>query len=92
MSEKHSAPDGSRLDRTAPANRQTPDPKPTAAVSAVGRHLATSLARRRLLVRASAAVGSAAVAQHYVKPSLQSLGVPAALAVSDGDDKDKKDK
>jgi hypothetical protein len=66
--------------------------KLTAAASGAGHHLATSLARRRL-IRTSAAIGSAAVAQHYVKPGFQSLGVPAALAVSGPKDKDKdKDK
>ena len=64
--------------------------------SGVGHRLAGTVAGRRRLIKGTAAVGSAAVALHYVKPNLQSLGIPAALAVSgpnsDKDKKDKKDK
>ena len=76
---------------THPGHR-LPDIGLTSVAPGVAGHLAMSLGSRRRLIKATAAVSGAAVAQHYIKPSLQSLGVPAALAVSGGDDKDKKDK
>ena len=85
---------GSRSNDAGHTERRLPDIELSSVASGVGHHLAKSLGKRRLLIRGTAAVSGAAVAQHYVKPSLQALGVPAALAVSGlGDMKDKdKDK
>jgi hypothetical protein len=84
---------GSAPGGAASPDRQLPDIELTSVASGVGERLAKSLGSRRLLIRGAVAVSSAAVTQHYVKPSLQSLGVPAALAISGSDDKkDKKDK
>ena len=83
---------GSEPGGAASTDRRLPGIELTSVASGVGNRLAKSLGSRRLLIKRAAAVSSAAVAHHYVKPNMQSLGVPAALAVSGSDDKDKKEK
>ena len=83
MSDERTAHEvGSEPGGAAPTDRQLPDIELTSVAPGVGRHLAKSLGSRRLLIKGTAAVSGAAVAQHYVKPTLTALGVPVALAVS----------
>jgi hypothetical protein len=93
MSDQRAAHEaGSEPRGAAPTERRLPAIELTSVAPGVGSRLAKSIASRRRIIKGTAAAGSAAVALHYVKPTLTALGVPAALAVSSPDDKDKKDK
>lgn len=93
MSDRQSTPgEDAATAGVTPGSEGGPELGSIAATSGGGRLLAASLARRRLLVKTSAVAGSAAIATHYVKPSLQALGVPTALAVSGPKEKWKKEK